>query len=141
VSPLPPEEALPGVAAYIKAVYPGKYVTAWIPEQPTHNPLAQSIRHQKWGLSIGEHPALAKGSLSNIIRTEINGRRQFTVDINARNTLNAISFRYKVDEESTIMEGLEVLNYALTKQISSDTFAPNAINANGVRYFSALGGR
>lgn len=150
-----PSELLPAVTMYLNAVYPGKQPSVWIPadshDQSSRDPLMQAAKRQRWTPQRGEYSSLTRGCLTETIRTEIKGRRLFTVSSNAHRTLKAFAHSYQygsvkgggftdtpLDNISRcLVEGLEII--PLTKTLNPVTFAPNAVNANGVPYYSAMG--
>ena len=152
--PAMPSEAVPAVALYVNAVFPGKTPSVWIPadnyDQSSRDPLLAAIKQQRWTAQRGKYASMGRGSLSDSIRTEVRGRRLFTVSGNAHRTLKALSHSYQFSSvkgggfsenpepgvSRTLIEGLEII--PLTNVIAPVTFAPNSINASGVPYYSAI---
>lgn len=157
VSPLVPTDAVPDIAKLIRAVYPGRKLTAWVPadvmDQAARAPLVVALKGAGLSPSRAEYAVMARGCLSPQLRTEMRGRRLLTVDGNARETLQALSAGYhwpvkNTGERSgetergsarTLMEALECLVFSIEKvQNSSDNIAVNAYNSLGTAYRSAL---
>lgn len=157
VSPLMPMDAVPDIALLIRAVYPGKAITAWVPadvfDQVGRNPLIAALKAAKLQPNRAENSVMSRGQLSPMIRTELRGSRLFKVDSNARSTLHALATGYNwavkpngeregVPERSsakTLMESLEALTMAINKVNNTEAIVkPNAHNALGVPYLSAL---
>jgi hypothetical protein len=150
-----PSETLPAVAMYINSVYPGKTPSVWIPadnhDQHSRDPLMQAVKRYRWTAQRGEYTSFARGGLSEMLRTEVAGRRLLTISTNAHRTLKAFASGYKYGAvkgggftetptsgiSKTIIESIEII--PLTKEFNPVTFAPNAVNANGVPYYSAMG--
>lgn len=157
ISPLMPIDALPDIAMLIRAVYPGKKLTAWAPadviDQVGRNPLVTACKSAGWKLNRGEYAVMTRSTLSPMLRTELRGRRLLQIDHNAKNTLQAFSSGYnwpvKANGERmsepergparSLMEALETLTFAINKP-NNDTLAmqTNATNALGTPYLSAL---
>jgi len=156
VSPLLPMDAIPDIARLIRAVYPNRKVTTWIPadvfDQVGRNPLVSALKHEQWKINRAEYATMARSSLSPMIRTTMRGRRLFQVDDNARNTLQALSIGYNFpvkpsgermaeperNSARTLMEALETLTFAINKVDNAVEYTPNATNALGTPYRSAL---
>ena len=160
VSPLMPNDAIPDVAALLRAVYTGKKVTAWVPadvfDQVGRNPLITALKSAGMPAKRSENAVMSRGSLSPLIRTEMYGRRMFLVDDNARHTMQALAQGYNFPVKPggeraaapatgparTLMEGLEAISYAMTRPDNAVlSSATNATNSSGTRYMSALPGR
>lgn len=157
ISPLMPIDAIPDIAMLIKAVYPGKKVTAWIPadvfDQAGRNPVITALKSAGMQANRSEYSSMARGSLSPMIRTEMRGSRMFKVDTNARHTMQALSSGYNFastvnggrsgeperGSAKTLIEGLECLTFALNRANNTDNMVKsNATNALGTPYLSAL---
>lgn len=157
ISPLLPNDAIPDISMLIRATFPGRKVTAWVPgdvfDQVGRNPLMAALKTAGYKANRGDHSTMGRSSLSPMIRTEMRGRRLFMVDSQARHTMQALSCGYhwevKPDgersaepergAERTLIEGLEVLTYAINKPdnaIKSNQM--NAYNPSGTPYLSAL---
>lgn len=160
VSPLMPNDSIPDIAHLIRAVYPGRKVTAWVPadtfDQVGRNPLVAALKAAGLPANRGENAVMSRGSLSPFIRTELRGRRMFQVDSNARATLQAMAAGYNWPVKSggerqsepergparTLIEALESIVTAINApQNSSLDGLANAVNSTGTRYISALPGR
>jgi len=160
VSPLMPMDAIPDIAALIRAMWPGKRVSAWVPadifDQVGRNPLVSALKTAGYPAQSAEHSVMSRGALSPMIRTELRGRRMFQVDENARSTLQALSQGYNWPTKSggergsepergpakTLIEGLEALTYAVDRlENATETIKANAVNSYGTKYLSALPGR
>ena len=95
---------------------------------------------------------MTRGCLSPMIRITQGGRRLLLVDSNANHTLQALAsgYNYPVkpggermsnpenNSEKTLIEGLECLTSALTRQNNEAMIKANAQNALGTPYLSAL---
>lgn len=156
ISPLMPNDAIPDIAALLRAVYPGKEVKAWVPadvfDQVGRNPLIASLKTAGYKPSRGEHSLMSRGNLSPMIRTEVNGRRMLQVDSTTHHVLQALSsgYHFKVkpggertsdpeqNSAKTLIEGLECISAALTKMDNSTRLGTNAHNPLGTPYLSAL---
>jgi hypothetical protein len=160
VSPLMPNDAVPDMAQLVRAVYPGKQITCWVPadqfDQVGRSPLVSAAKAAQLKPQRGDTCVVARGSLSPIIRTGMNGRRMLLVDENARSTLNAIFGGYQFPVKSggermaepernsarTLIEALETLTSAVIKvNNAGPAVTTNAVNSTGTRYLSALPGR
>jgi hypothetical protein len=156
VSPLMPSDSIPDIITLIKAVYPSRRLTAWVPgevfDQVGRNPLIAALKAAKLQPRRGENSIMCRQSLSPLIRTEMRGRRMLLCDRNAHNTLTAMTggYNYQVksggerhaDPEAgqsrTLLEGLETLNYALNHPDTTSILKTNALNSLGTPYVSAL---
>ena len=157
VSPLMPNEAIPDITQLIRAVYPGKKITAWVPadvyDQVGRNPLIAALKSANLRPNRAENSVMSRGSLSPQIRTEMGGRRMFLVDENAQNTLRAMADGYHWPIKSggergsepmknsakTLMEGIETVAFAVGQIEKSMTkMGTNAVNSTGTPYLSAL---
>jgi phage terminase large subunit-like protein len=160
VSPLMPNDSIPDIATLIRAVYPGRKVTAWVPadifDQVGRNPLIAALKSAGLPANRAENAIMSRGALSPLIRTEINGRRMFQVDEQARHTLQALASGYNWPVKSggeraseparsparTLIEAVECLTYAISRpQNTALNSATNAVNSSGTAYMSALPGR
>jgi hypothetical protein len=157
ISPLMPNDAVPDIVSLIRAMFPGKRLASWVPadifDQVGRNPLIVALKSAGLTPQRGEHSAMSRGSLSPHIRTEMNGRRLFMVDLQANQTMQALSMGYnwpiqkdgqRASEPErgpakTLIEGLECLTTALNKvENGLPSASPNAINTMGTPYMSAL---
>ena len=156
ISPLMPMDAIPDIAILIKAIYPGKSVTAWVPadvfDQVGRNPLVSALRSAGYKPNRAEYSVMARSSLSPMIRTEMRGRRLLMVDNNAKNTLHGLTAGYNFpikntgertgeperNSSKTLIEGLEALTFSIHKDDNAITYKPNSYNASGTPYRSAL---
>lgn len=160
VSPLMPNDAIPDIVTLIRAVYPGKAITAWVPadqfDQVGRNPLVAALKGAGLKANRAENAVMSRGSLSPSIRTTMNGRRMFLVDENARATLNALCEGYAFPVKSggergsvpavgsarTLIEALETLTFAMTRPDNATIGgSANAVNSTGSPYMSALPNR
>lgn len=157
ISPLMPNDAIPDISLLIRAVYPGRKVTAWVPadvfDQVGRNPLIAALKSAGMPAARAENSIMTRCSLSPMLRTEMRGRRLFNVDENAHHTMQALASGYNFPIKSggerasepergparTLIEGLEGLTYALSKPDTSLTNnMANATNVNGLPYMSAI---
>lgn len=157
ISPLTPNDAVPGIVQLIRAVYPGRPITAWVPadvfDQVGRNPLIAALKTCGLKANRGENAVMSRGALSPMIRTSMQGRRMFLVDDNARATMKALTQEYKwpikpggvrgaepeVGPSRTLIEALETLTLVLSKPNNAELEArANAVNSTGTRYLSAL---
>ena len=157
VSPLMPNDAVPDIVQLIRAVYPNRQVTAWVPadvfDQVGRNPLLAALKSAGLKANRGENAVMSRGSLSPSIRTGMQGRRMLLVDDNARATLNAFSGGYHWPVKSggergseptrnsarTLIEAMETLTLALSKPNNESlTMRANAVNSTGTPFLSAL---
>jgi len=141
-SPLIPSEAMPEIAAFVRAVHPGPPPTVWVTgdvfDQQGRNPLIAAIKSQGWKANRSEYASHSRGNLSTLIRTEIRGHKLLRVDANCFNTINALASTYTKEKSSALIEALEAIAFALTKPEKHDNVLPNCTNASGQSYFSAL---
>ena len=157
ISPLVPTDAIPDIAKLIRAVYPGRRVSAWVPadvfDQVGRNPLMGALKQSGMPASRADNAVMCRSSLSPMLRTEMRGRRLFLVDDGARNTMQALSTGYnwpvKADgtrmgepergSARTLIEALECLTHAIERVDNALAYAsPNALNSTGTPYMSAL---
>jgi hypothetical protein len=156
ISPLLAIDAIPDIARLVRAVYPGRNITSWVPadvfDQVGRNPLVSALKSEGWKPNRAEYSVMSRGALSPMIRTSMRGRRLLMVDENATETLQAMQMGYNFptrmtgertgDPEhnaaKTLIEALETLTSAITKEDNSVTFKTNAQNALGTPYRSAL---
>lgn len=160
VSPLMPNDAVPDIVGLVRAIYPGKPITAWVPgdvvDMVGRNPLIAALKAVGLKPNAGENTRMSRGALSPLIRTTMQGRRMLLVDDNARATLNALSSGYNFAIKSggermatpesgsarTLIESLETLVLAMSRPNSAELGAvPNSTNSTGTRYMSALPNR
>ena len=158
VTPLLPNDALPDIKSLINALYPGREITAWIPadqfDQIGRNPLSSALKSIGLRANRAEYSSMSRGTLSPMLRTELRGSRLLKVCDNADNTLQALSAGYnwpiKPNGErsgepehgtaKTLIEALETLTFAINKRDNAPkAFKPNATNALGKPYISAMG--
>lgn len=157
VSPLLPNDAIPDISRLVRAAYPGRKVTAWVPadtfDQVGRNPLVVALKASGLPANRAENSIMARSALTPMMRTEIRGRRLFQVDSNARNTLQALASGYNWPIKTsgdrsaetercsarTLIEGLETLAFSINRvNNESNMPLPNATNTMGTRYMSAL---
>jgi hypothetical protein len=92
------QEATKTVAFELRTSYPGAQFQTWVPAE-THDqwqriPLVPALRAARLTPMRAEHCAVARGCLSERIRTTWRNARQLTVDKRARLTLNALAAGY-----------------------------------------------
>lgn len=157
VSPLVPNDSIPDIVSLVKAVYPGRKVTAWVPadqfDQVGRNPLIAALKVAGLPPNRGEHVAMSRAALSPSIRTTMGGRRMLLVSDQARGTLRALAQDYNYPVKSggeraaeptkgsarTLCEALESISLALSQPSSAELgFAVNSINFTGTPYMSSL---
>ena len=157
ISPLMPNDAVPDIVQLIRAVYPNRQVTAWVPadvfDQVGRNPLLAALKSAGLKANRGENAVMSRGALSPSIRTGMMGRRMLLVDDNARATLNAFMGGYHWPVKSggergsepmrnsarTLLEALETLTLALSKPNNESlSMRANAVNSTGTPFLSAL---
>lgn len=157
VSPLMPSDSVPDIVSLVRAVYPGRKITAWVPadvyDQVGRNPLIAALKASGLTPSRAENSVMSRSALSPFIRTEMNGRRMFLVDDSAQNTLKALASGYHWpvkpggergseplrNSAKTLIEGLETLTYAINQPDNRlAKTGVNAVNSTGTPYLSAL---
>lgn len=158
VSSLPARDAIADILAVVKAAYPNRRLTVWVPaevlEQSTRNPLALALVASKLVANRGPHAATSRGALSPYIRLTVQGRRALLVDPRARNTAIGMAGGYcyalrpdgaPLSEPErgpyrTLLEALECLTGAL--EVAHDSALPEGAymgtNAQGQTYMTAL---
>jgi len=160
VSPQMPNEAIPDMVAMVRAFYPGKQIAAWAPaeifDQVGRNPLLAALKAAGFSPSKAENSVMSRGGLSQLIRTEMNGRRLLQVDQNAQGTMKALASGYHWpvrpggerasdpmrNSARTLIEALETLTTAINKSDNGPRKSvANAVNSTGTPYLSALPGR
>lgn len=157
-SPLTPSEFIPNVAKQLRVGYPQFKPTVWVPsdvfDQTGRNPLIAALKQSNLKPNQGEYTVMARGTLSESLRTELRGRRMLQVERTARGTLQGLASGYNWPQKPTgerasdperntsrtLIEALEVLTYAVHKNDTvNDSYKPNSTNPNGTPYMSALG--
>jgi hypothetical protein len=157
-SPVPPMEGVPDVMALVRAVFPGRRLTVWVPaevfDQKDRMPLMAALRAHGLQVFRGPYASAARGCLSPLIRTEVRGRRLLLVTENARHTANALAggYQYPIGRDlrpsaepergayRTLLEGIEALTFSLTgaTQQALPEGAHTAVNPQGVSYLTSL---
>ena len=155
-SPLMPSDCIPDIAKLVRATFPGRPVTAWVPadilDQVGRNQLTAALKTCGWRANRSEYSVMQRGSLSPMLRTTIRGRRLLQIDSNARHTLQALSSGYNWPTKPggergaepergtarTLVESLEALAFAVNQEDNATEFITNSTNANGTPYYSAL---
>ena len=156
VSPLMPMDSIPDIARLIRAIYPNRKVTTWVPadvvDQVGRNPLISALKSEGWRPNRAEYAVMSRSSLSPMIRTTMRGRRLLQVDDNAKETLQAMMVGYNFpvknggergseperNSAKLLIEALETLTVAINKVDNAVTHTTNAVNATGTPYMSAL---
>lgn len=159
VTSLSPNDAVRDMMTLIRASWPGKRVTVWVPadvyDQQGRVGLMDALRQYKAEVYKGGYISASRGTMADLIRMEIGGRRMMLVDTNAKATLSALASTYKMPVNSegraqgdpvknvsrTLCEALECLTFGV-EQGKSASVLPDGFgssrNAQGVGYFSAL---
>lgn len=160
ISPLVPADSVADIAMLVRAAYPRRKITTWVPgdvfDQMGRNPLITALAAAKLPANRAGTATMARGALSPMIRTGSAGRRLFQVDEHAKNTLQALAMGYNFPvkpggEKSgapapgpakTLMEAIETCVFAIqTAEQLSNLPPTNAVNSMGAKYLSALPGR
>jgi len=156
-----PSDAVKFLAQELRAAFPNsEKFSVWVPaetyDQWQRIPLVPALRAAGLIPFRGEHIAVARGCLSQRIRTVINQRRMLMVDPRAKLTANALAAGYclPVQKGGTlaqepeaglsklVAEGVENLSAVLDKSLNTEVGATaNSKNAQGVPYRSALPAR
>lgn len=96
-------ETVRTLAFEIRTTFPNAAIQVWVPadtyEQWQRVPLVPSLRAERLTPYRAEHVAVARGSLSERLRTPWRGARLLTVDRDARGTLNALGAAYCLPAE------------------------------------------
>jgi hypothetical protein len=159
VSSLSPLDAVRDMFMLVSAAYPNRHLTTWVPadvyDQQGRVALMDALKSVKAEVHKGGYITASRGILADKIRMEIQRRRLFLVDSNARATLQALASTYKIEVGSdgrakgepvknvsrTLAEALECLTFGIEQSKSAselpDGFGESR-NAQGVEYFSAL---
>lgn len=91
-------DAVKDAAVELRALFPLAVFSTWVPaevhDQWQRIPLVPNLRAAKVQAYRGEHCAVARGCLSDRLRTEWRQKRLLTVDRRAQHTLNALSTGY-----------------------------------------------
>ena len=153
-----PSEAVKLLAADLKATFPGANFQVWVPaevyDQYQRIALVPALRLVGFTPYRGEHVAIARGCLSDRIKTVVRQRRMLMVDEKARLAANALSAGYCLQVERggrttaepeagisrLVAEALECVGFQLDSTLDTGTLAGAhvAVNANGTKYYSAL---
>ena len=92
------QDAVKTLAFAIRTAYPRAAIQAWVPaetyDQAQRIPLVPALRTERMTPYRAEHIGVARGSLSERIRTKWRNAPMLTVDTKARLTLNALSTGY-----------------------------------------------
>lgn len=156
-----PADAVKFLAQEIRAAFPKATFSIWCPaevfDQWQRIPLVPALRASSLSPYRGEHVAVARGCLSDKIRTVVRQRRMLMVDKRAALTANALAAGYCLAVERggrtqqepeqgisrLVAEALENLTCMLEKSLNAGTLtgANMAHNAQGVSYQTALPSR
>lgn len=156
-SPLNPGDAIKELSLMLRAAFPGKTMSVWVPadvfDQVGRNPLIAALKMHNLRPARGEHTAMCRGVLGTWLRTEMGNKRLLTISTEAPQTLQALAsgYHYPVLPDGTrgaeptrniartLIEGLEVLTQAIDRQDTASDVRPNSYNPSGTPYMSALG--
>ena len=87
----------------LRAAFPGATFQAWIPaetfDQAQRIALVPALRGQRLTPYRGEHVAVARGCLSEYLRTKWHNKPMLTVDNRSKGVLNALSAGYALSVE------------------------------------------
>jgi hypothetical protein len=153
-----PGEAVKLVASDLRANFPRARFQVWVPAEiyDQHQRIALVPALRAAGLTPfrGEHVAIARGCLSDKIKTVVRNRRMLMVDQKARLTANALSAGYCLQVERggrttaepeqgisrLVGEALENLTFELDRELNDGALkgAHLAVNAQGQQYHTAL---
>jgi hypothetical protein len=153
-----PAEAVKILAADLRANFPRARFQVWVPaeiyDQYQRIALVPALRAAGLTPFRGEHVALARGCLSDKIKTVVRNRRMLMVDEKARLTANALSAGYCLPVERggrtsaepeagisrLVAEALEGLTFELERALNNGELkgAHVAVNAQGQQYHTAL---
>lgn len=152
-----PADTIKFLASELRSAFPTAKFSVWVPaeiyDQYQRIALVPALRQSGLTPFRGEHVAIARGCLADKIRTVIRNRRMLMVDAKARLTANALAAGYCLpvmrggvtgqEPEQGISrlvgEALETLTKMMETGLNDDAQArPNAVNAQGVEYRSAL---
>lgn len=156
-----PSDAVRMLAADLRAAFPRADFQLWAPaeihDQWQRVPLVPALRAARLSPFRGEHVAVARGCLTDKIRTVVRNRRMLMVDPKAALTANALAAGYCLAAEKggqsakepeagvsrLIAEALECVASSLEKELSSANMAGAHLstNAQGQTYHSALPAR
>ena len=143
----------------LRATFPRASIQAWVPAE-THDqyqriPLVPALRAEKITAYRAEHVSIARGCLSDRIRNVWRSHRLLTVDLKAKNTLNALGAGYaypaekggrqgSIPEEGVsrlIAEALECMVAMLDRQEDAGIGIPKGANVahtpGGAAYVSS----
>lgn len=155
----PLNDAVRTIAAELRGAYPLATIESWVPAE-LHDAwqriaLLPALRESHFSAMRSEHSGVARGALTEAIRTTVRDRRLLIVSTKATLTLNALAYGYRfavaqsgrpgAEPERGLArlaaEGLECL-YAMLKlgQLAEnpDSGVNYALNAQGVKYRTAL---
>lgn len=162
VSALNATDAIADISTLIRAAYPGRRISAYVPsevvDQQSRIPLASALRAARLDVIKSPYSENSRGSLSTKIRTELAGQRLLLVDRQAKHTLNSLSGGYAYTTKQSgqmgelpqpghsrlLGEALEALTAQLTLAHASAELPPGLMmrtNAQGVQYASTLASR
>jgi hypothetical protein len=155
----PASEAVKDIRALLRAMYPARRVIWWVAadlfDQGGRVALVDTLRDVGVELYPGGYIAPSKGSLTDLMRAQIEGRRLLQVAGSCRHTLNALSGGYRMavgsdgrpkgeperNASATLAIALEILTSEVEKG-HTDRALPegfgSSLNPQGVPYFSAL---
>lgn len=157
-SPVAPMEAVPDVLALVRAVFPGRRTSVWVPadvfDQKDRMPLMAALRAHNLQVYRGPYAQAARGCLSPLIRTEVRGRRLLLVTEHAKHTGNALAggYQYPIGRDlrpatepergayRTLTEALECLTYSISQHNTESIpeGAHTGVNPQGVAYMTSL---
>jgi hypothetical protein len=140
-------DAVKTVAFEVRASFPRANFQCWVPaevyDQGSRIPLVSALRNSSITAYRAEHSAIARGCLSDRIRTTWRNQRLLTVDKRARTTLNALAAGYALPVQRggrmaaepepglsrLAAEALESLTSVLDKSINAgDAMLPKGAN-------------
>jgi hypothetical protein len=156
-----PAECVKILAADLRANFPRANFAIWVSaevyDQRERIAVVPALRAVGLTPYRGEHVAIARGCLSEKIRSVVRQRRMLMVDEKARLTANALSAGYCLPVERggrtaaepepgvsrLVAEAVEILTFELERGLNGDAFkgAHMAVNAQGQSYATALPSR
>jgi hypothetical protein len=153
-------DAVKDIYTLVRSMYPNRRVATWVAadvyDQQGRNALLEALRLSKVAAYRGGYVTQARGCMSDLIRTQIDGRRMLLVDSSAKATLKALAggYRYSIgrdgrpsgDPDDNVSRSVGVCLEILTSAIESgktgvelpDGFG-DVRNSSGAPYLSALG--
>jgi hypothetical protein len=153
----PMTDCVKAIASEIRTDFPRALFEAYVPselhDQWARLPLVPALRSERWVAWRGEHIAVGRGALADLIRTTIRERRLLTCDKNAALSINALADGYKYPVANggkqshepeagisrLVAEALETTVAMLTQGLDSGREKGNyAQNPQGASYMTAL---